>query len=174
MYPGGNHSYNSITAALKSQLNMSVGVKVKGAIEMLWIIIKIHEKALQGRTGTSWEMDCSQPAGKAEDRMLIEMLFLKITMTSTFISSALCWSCLYNWDYIRCDEQMCSERGWAVLGKVELAARLVAKAPSVGILTFSALSLCIEAFKWNFPFVFYLWINSFRFWEILGQDFKNI
>lgn len=35
MYPGGNHSYNNITAVLKSQLNMSVGVKVKGAIEML-------------------------------------------------------------------------------------------------------------------------------------------
>lgn len=101
----------------KSQLSMSVGVKVKGAIEMLWIIIKIHEKALQGRTGTSWEMVCSQPAGKAEDRMLIEMLFLKITMTSTFISSALCRSCLYNWDCIRCDEQMCSREGLCCVGE---------------------------------------------------------
>lgn len=39
------------------------------------------------------------------------------------------------------------ERGCAVLGKVELAARLVAKAASVGILVFSALELCTEAFK---------------------------
>lgn len=39
------------------------------------------------------------------------------------------------------------ERGCAALGKVELAERLVAKAASVGMLTFSALSLCTEAFK---------------------------
>lgn len=43
--------------------------------------------------------------------MLIEMLFLKITMTSTFISSALCRGWLYNGDYIRCDEQLCSSGG---------------------------------------------------------------
>lgn len=39
------------------------------------------------------------------------------------------------------------ERGCAVLGKVELAVRLVAKAASEGILVFSALSLCTEAFN---------------------------
>lgn len=109
-------------------MNMSVGVRAKGAIEMLWIIIKMHEKAPQGGSGTSWEMVCSQPAGKAGDRMLIEMLFFKITMTSTFTSSTVCWGWLYNCDYIRCDEQLCSWEGlWCVWGKMELVVTPVLK-----------------------------------------------
>lgn len=41
--------------------------------------------------------------------MLIEMLFFKITVTSTFIATALYWDWLYNHDHIRCDELLCCQ-----------------------------------------------------------------